>query len=79
MEHRGTPIFTDPKHFEQASKLVRAEDVAKEIVCGPDPQKHIEKIQEYIDAGFENVYVHQVDPDQQGFFFSFIKKRSCRT
>jgi G6PDH family F420-dependent oxidoreductase len=56
-----------PKFFEQAAKMVIEDDVAEVIVCGPDPQKHIDKINEFIDAGFDHVYVHQVGPDQEGF------------
>ncbi|MFL6277098.1 MAG: TIGR03557 family F420-dependent LLM class oxidoreductase [Blastocatellia bacterium] len=56
-----------PKFFEQAAKMVREEDVAKAITCGPDAERHLEKIREFADAGFDHVYVHQVGPDQQGF------------
>jgi coenzyme F420-dependent glucose-6-phosphate dehydrogenase len=57
-----------PSHFEEAAELVREEDVAKNIVCSPDPQRHIAAIREYVDAGYDHVYVHQVGPDQEGFF-----------
>jgi G6PDH family F420-dependent oxidoreductase len=57
-----------PRHFEQATATVREEDVAKAVVCGPDPEKHRRAIQEFVNAGVENVYVHQVGPDQDGFF-----------
>jgi G6PDH family F420-dependent oxidoreductase len=57
-----------PAHFEQAAKTVRPEDVAELVVCGPDPERHRAKIREYADAGFDHVYVHQVGPDQEGFF-----------
>jgi G6PDH family F420-dependent oxidoreductase len=57
-----------PTHFEQAVKIVREEDVTERIVCGPDPEKHRANIQKYIDAGFDKVYIHQVGPDQEGFF-----------
>jgi len=57
-----------PAHFEEAARTVRPEDVAKEIICGPDPQKHVEGIGKYIKAGFDHVYVHQVGFDQDGFF-----------
>jgi coenzyme F420-dependent glucose-6-phosphate dehydrogenase len=57
-----------PAHFEQAAQMVKPEDVAQSIICGPDPQKHIAAIQKYVDAGFDHVYVHQVGPDQEGFF-----------
>jgi len=57
-----------PEHFEQACAMVTEDDVAKKVVCGPDPQRHLEKIQGFVDAGFDHVYIHQVGPDQEGFF-----------
>jgi G6PDH family F420-dependent oxidoreductase len=57
-----------PEDFEKAAEIVREEDVAKEVICGNDPQRHIEKINEYFEAGYERVYVHQVGPEQEGFF-----------
>lgn len=57
-----------PRHFEQAAQTVREEDVAKSVVCGPDPQKHSAEIRKFFDAGFDHVYIHQVGPDQEGFF-----------
>jgi len=57
-----------PEHFEMAATNVREEDVAGAITCGPDPEKHLEMIRAYDEAGFTHVYVHQVGPDQDGFF-----------
>lgn len=57
-----------PGLFEHAVKHVREEDVAESITCGPDPRRHAEAIQAYLDAGYDHVYVHQVGPDQEGFF-----------
>lgn len=57
-----------PRHFEQATSAVSAEDVAKVITCGPDPDEHIAAIMRYVDAGYDHVYVHQVGPEQEGFF-----------
>ena len=56
-----------PAHIEQAARTVRLEDVEKSVVCGPDPQRHLEGIGEFVKAGFDHVYVHQVGPDQAGF------------
>ena len=39
------------------------EDVAESIICGPDPERHRAAIQEYVDAGYDHVYIHQVGPD----------------
>jgi len=63
------PLSTElslPEQFQQAAQMVKEDDVAKEVVCGPDAARHIEKIQEYVDAGYDHVYVHQVGPDQEG-------------
>jgi coenzyme F420-dependent glucose-6-phosphate dehydrogenase len=57
-----------PAHFEQAAQLVTEEAVAEKIVTGPDPNKHLDNIQKMIAAGYDYVYVHQVGPDQEGFF-----------
>jgi coenzyme F420-dependent glucose-6-phosphate dehydrogenase len=60
--------LTMPAHYEEAAELVREEDVAESVVCGPDPERHRAAIQEYVDAGYDHVYVHQVGDDQEGFF-----------
>jgi coenzyme F420-dependent glucose-6-phosphate dehydrogenase len=57
-----------PRHFEQAAETVREEDVAKMVPCGPDPERHRAAIKKYVDAGFDHVAIHQVGPDQEGFF-----------
>jgi G6PDH family F420-dependent oxidoreductase len=56
-----------PAHFEQATEWVTEVDIAEALVCGPDPEKHLEAIREYEQAGYENIYIHQVGPDQEGF------------
>jgi hypothetical protein len=48
--------------------MLREEDVAKQIVCGPEPARYIEELQEYDKAGFANVFIHQIGADQAGFF-----------
>jgi coenzyme F420-dependent glucose-6-phosphate dehydrogenase len=63
-----TQELPTPAHFEQAAKMVREEDVAQAIICGPDAERHIAALKEFIDAGYGHVYVHQVGPDQEGFF-----------
>jgi coenzyme F420-dependent glucose-6-phosphate dehydrogenase len=56
-----------PSHFEAASEWVDEDAVAESVVCGPDPERHLEGIKEFVDAGYDNVYFHQVGPDQEGF------------
>ncbi len=57
-----------PRHFEQAAQLVRDDDIAREVVCSADPERHLAKIREFVAAGFDHVYVHQVGAEQEGFF-----------
>jgi coenzyme F420-dependent glucose-6-phosphate dehydrogenase len=57
-----------PRHFEQAAGMVTEDDVAQTVICGPDPERHLAEIKEYADTGYTHVWVHQVGPDQEGFF-----------
>lgn len=57
-----------PRHFEQAAEMVSVDDVAEVVPCGSDPQVHIDNIRKYIDAGYDNVYVHQIGQNQDAFF-----------
>ena len=47
--------------------MVSEDDVAGSVVCGPDPAR-TSRASGARDAGFDHVYVHQVGPDQDGFF-----------
>ncbi|MFD4558429.1 LLM class F420-dependent oxidoreductase [Streptomyces sp. NPDC058469] len=61
-------LLPTPRHFEQASELVGPDRVEANVTCGDDPDTHVEAVKEYVDAGFDTVYVNQIGPDQQGFF-----------
>jgi len=56
-----------PRYFKQATAALTREDVAEQVVCGDDPGEHRAKIDEFSDAGFDHVYVHQVGDDQDAF------------
>ena len=56
-----------PSHFESATEHADEDLIAESIVCGPDPASMLEGIREFIDAGYDNVYFHQVGPEQEGF------------
>ncbi len=55
-------------HFEQASGMVTEEEATKSIPCGSDVEPVIDSVRQYIDAGYNHLYFHQVGPDQDGFF-----------
>jgi G6PDH family F420-dependent oxidoreductase len=56
-----------PEYFEQATQLVTEDMVAEVLPYGPDPERHVAAIREFIDAGYDEVYVQQIGPDQEGF------------
>ena len=57
----------NPTQFTELVSIVTEDQVAEAISCGPDPKVHLERIEAYVDAGYDHVYLHQVGPDQAGF------------
>ena len=55
-------VLPSPQHFEQASQLVTRESIADSIVCGPDIDRHRQQLQDYVDAGYDEVYVANMGP-----------------
>ena len=42
--------------------------IADAIICGPDLDRHRAQIAKFERAGFDELYVNQIGPDQRGFF-----------
>ncbi|WP_227377510.1 TIGR03557 family F420-dependent LLM class oxidoreductase [Haladaptatus halobius] len=61
----GGQELPTPKHFEDALQSVTPEDIADAVVTGPDPQPYIERIQKYLDAGFDHIYLQQTGVNQE--------------
>lgn len=61
-------ILPRPKDFAALQSLVSPETVGESVACGPDPDKHIAQVREYIDADVDEIYVQQIGPDMDGFF-----------
>jgi G6PDH family F420-dependent oxidoreductase len=68
--HAELPL---PENFDQISQLGSEDDVAKKIPLGPDPEIYLKKIQTYVDAGFDHLFLHQIGHEQEGFF-DFISR-----
>lgn len=64
-------MLPTPEHFEQASELVTEEMIGEELTCGPDVDQHVEAITAYADAGFDELYVNQIGPEQDAFFAAY--------
>ncbi|MCW2985392.1 MAG: putative dehydrogenase [Conexibacter sp.] len=60
-------VLPMPAHYESAVEAITEEMVAEAVPCGPDVEKHVAAIQEFVDAGYDEVYVNQIGDDQEGF------------
>jgi G6PDH family F420-dependent oxidoreductase len=67
-------ILPTPAHFEQASQLVTRDMVAASVPAGPDPEKHLARIRQYVDAGYDEVYVAHIGPDQAGMIDFYARE-----
>jgi coenzyme F420-dependent glucose-6-phosphate dehydrogenase len=56
-----------PAYFEAAAAMVEPDDLAETLPLGPDPDRWLEAIKEFEDAGYDHVYIHQIGSDQDGF------------
>jgi G6PDH family F420-dependent oxidoreductase len=57
--------------FAAASQSVREEDVADNIPCGPDIDRHLAGLRRFRDAGFTHVALVQIGGDQQPDFITW--------
>ena len=55
-------------HFEQAAEMVTEDMAAGSVPCGPELEPFVDSVKAYLDAGYDHVYLHQIGPDQEGFF-----------
>lgn len=55
-------------HFEQATQIVTEDDATQHVPCGPDIAGEVVKsVRQYLDAGYDHLYFHQIGGDQEGF------------
>ena len=55
-------VLPSPRHFEQASQLVTEESTRESVVAGPDPQAHLDQVESYREAGYDELYVANMGP-----------------
>lgn len=56
-----------PSMFEEVTATASEADVAKNILCGPNLDRIKESAKQYLSAGFDHLYFHQVGPNQEEF------------
>jgi G6PDH family F420-dependent oxidoreductase len=67
-------VLPTPEHFEQATELVTEEMLGEAIPCGPDLERHADAIQEFADAGVDELYVHQIGGGHDEFFEAYARE-----
>ncbi len=67
-------VLPTPEQFEAAAELVTPEMVAEKVPCGPDPADHIAKLQEYVDAGFDEIYIGHIGPNHDEFIDFYARE-----
>jgi G6PDH family F420-dependent oxidoreductase len=65
-------VLPTPSHFEQACELVTAAQIASPV--GPDLDRHIDSLQQYADAGIDELFVQQIGPEQDAFFTTWARE-----
>jgi probable non-F420 flavinoid oxidoreductase len=60
-----------PEAFDLASAHVQPADVAEVVRVSADLDRHAAWINEYVDLGFEEIYLHHVGQEQRGFLDAF--------
>jgi G6PDH family F420-dependent oxidoreductase len=68
----------NPVNFEAASATVRPEDITKQFAVGPDVERYVEHVQQYVDAGFDHIVLQNAGPDPEGFVDFFTRQLADR-
>jgi G6PDH family F420-dependent oxidoreductase len=55
-------VLPTPEHFEQATELVTMDATRESVVAGNEVAQHVEQIQKYADAGYDELYVANMGP-----------------
>jgi G6PDH family F420-dependent oxidoreductase len=59
-------VLPTPAHFEQACELVTPDLLVTPV--GPDLEQHVASLQQYADAGVDELFVQQIGAEQDAFF-----------
>jgi G6PDH family F420-dependent oxidoreductase len=68
------PLHSDlptPKHFEDVVEAAGEPKIPEDTVLGPNPNSYLKAIQTLRENGYDHIYLHQIGPDQEGFFKFF--------
>lgn len=63
-----------PEQFEALGEKVRREDLRDHVIIANKPEPLIEKIKAFSEMGFDRIFIHNVNEDQEKFIEFFGKK-----
>ena len=64
----------NPEDFENMAKLVRLENFKNRMLISADLEEHTAALQNYVDMGFDAIYLHNVGRNQEAFIRAFGEK-----
>ena len=63
-----------PEEFDTATRFVRPEDIRESVLVSADPGQHAAWLNEFVEIGFSELYLHQIDRNQETFMDAFAAK-----
>lgn len=60
-----------PRHFEDVVEAMGDPRIPEDTILGPDSNSYLKAIQTLHENGYDHIYLHQIGPDQEGFFRFF--------
>jgi coenzyme F420-dependent glucose-6-phosphate dehydrogenase len=63
-----------PRDFDTATRLVKPEDMKESVLISADLNQHVDWLGAFIELGFEELQLHQVDRNQRRFIEAFGEK-----
>jgi hypothetical protein len=64
----------NPEDFENMAKLVDLESFRNRMLISADLDEHLAALQNYVDMGFDGIYLHNVGRNQAEFISAFGEK-----
>ena len=71
LSHENLGNFSQPAEFDKEAENVTIEQLEKMVHISSDPKQFVEWIRGYMDMGFENIILHNVNRQQEQFINDF--------
>jgi probable non-F420 flavinoid oxidoreductase len=78
-EQWRTNVFRPPvpwdlelaEHFDEVARYVRPEDMRGPVLISADPARHVAWLEDFVELGFDEIYLHHVGQEQTRFIDTF--------